>query len=80
MVVTFHEEKTVSSTHRKDHGIWDYNRNTGILSWNSKTGNDGVHKLYFSCEQNKAILYQPRRTPPSEMQKVDDEAGDWEPR
>ena len=76
LVVTFHEDKTVWSTRLKDHGIWDYNRNTRILSWNPKYGNYGIHKLYFSCEQNKVVLYQPRRTPASTIQKVDYKGGE----
>ena len=70
MVLTFHKDNTASSTYRGNHGVWDYNQNTGVLSWDPKVGNQEVHKLYFSCKQSKAILYQPKRNPTSVMQKV----------
>lgn len=75
MVLTLHKDNTASSSYRRNHGVWDYNQNSEILSWDPQVGNLEVHKLYFSCKQNKAILYQPKRNPTSVMQKADNKVG-----
>ena len=74
LILEFRPDKVVTSEDLKNHGTWEYNQRTRILTWNAMkvkmfTRDCWIHKLYYNLRLKTAILYEPKRSPPSIMKK-----------